>query len=354
MKIPIFYAAISLAASATLLEAQLPKLPDTYSYSAASNMVWPDSTHQVNRSGSKVLVEIKNAKGDFHVIQLYDLQAHKLYNTDLIAKTCTVNPYTSPNAPDAQDPIGGSERMRTGMAAAPPKVLRTEVMNGIRARVIEVPIPDPKGKFTFWIEEKYGFPVKHTMALGSQPERLLFEMRQLSYAPPAASLFAPPAQCTPVGGSTSATGGHVEAQVEAQTSATHDLSEPAAAAPAAASGKVTGVRLRLDPPRFQGPCPGSVKLVADITTDGPATVWYEFLAGAVRKRGPGEGTVTFKAAGTQTITLEAEYVSTPQVPQCSLIAAPVNQDGSHGPQTVSSNPANFNARCTAPAPAGRK
>jgi hypothetical protein len=88
-----------------------------------------------------------------------------------------------------------------------------------------------------------------------------------------------------------------------------------------------------------------VKLLAEITTDGPAAVWYEFLAGAVRKRGPGEGIIHFKAAGTQRITLDAEYVMTPQVGECILLAAEVKEDGSHGPQTVSSEPVSFNATC---------
>jgi hypothetical protein len=60
------------------------------------------------------------------------------------------------------------------------------------------------------------------------------------------------------------------------------LANPPAARPAQAdTGKVTAVRLRLVPESYAGPCPGKVQLVGDITTDGPGTVWYHFLAGAV-------------------------------------------------------------------------
>jgi len=60
-----------------------------------------------------------------------------------------------------------------------------------------------------------------------------------------------------------------------------------------AAGKVTAVRLHFVPESYAGPCPGKVQLVGDITTDGPGTVWYHFLAGAV-SHSP-EGTLSFPA-----------------------------------------------------------
>ncbi len=128
----------------------------------------------------------------------------------------------------------------------------------------------------------------------------------------------------------------------------------APAAPALSGGaaaRVTAVRLRLVPESYEGPCPSHVQLVGDITTSGPGTVWYQFLAGAVRKSGPAENTVNFSAGGTQTVTLEAEYVSTPGSPHTSLLAAMVDGQGRHGPQNMSSGPVNYNATCTGRAPA---
>ncbi len=140
---------------------------------------------------------------------------------------------------------------------------------------------------------------------------------------------------------------NVEVKVPPQT---HQLGQPAQGAPAArpagigASAKVTAVRLRLVPESYTGPCPARVQLVGDITTDGPGTVWYEFLAGAVRKKGEALGRLTFNAAGTQSVTLEAEYVSTPRVPT-SLIAVMADEDGKRGPQNLSSGPVRYNATC---------
>ena len=119
-------------------------------------------------------------------------------------------------------------------------------------------------------------------------------------------------------------GGRATTKVEAEAARTQVLSRtgsttaeppPSAAGPA----KVTAVRLRVEPASYSGPCPSRVKLVGEITTDGAGTVRYEFLAGAVRKSGPALGKITFSKAGTQTVTLDAEYIRTPAVPNCSLL-----------------------------------
>src|ERR1035437_5507254 len=124
------------------------------------------------------------------------------------------------------------------------------------------------------------------------------------------------------------------------------------AAPAqagAAAAKVTAVRLHLVPEIYAGPCPGKVQLVGDITTDGPGTVWYHFLAGAV-SHSP-EGTVIFSAAGTQTVTVEGSFRSAPQVPNASLLAAMQDQNGQHGPRNVTSGPVPYHITCGGPAQA---
>jgi hypothetical protein len=87
-----------------------------------------------------------------------------------------------------------------------------------------------------------------------------------------------------------------------------------------------------------------VQLVAEITTDGPGTVWYKFLAGAV-SRSP-EGTLSFDAAGTQTVTIDGSFRMTPRVPTASVIAIMEDEAGNHGPRNVSSGPVNYNITCT--------
>ncbi len=121
-----------------------------------------------------------------------------------------------------------------------------------------------------------------------------------------------------------------------------------AAAPAAA-GKVTAVRLRLEPERYSGPCPGKVRLVGEITADGPGTAWYQFLAGAVSSSP--EGTVKFEAAGTQTVAIDGSFRSAPRVPHASMIAIMMEAGGTRGYQNVSSGPVNYNITCVSQPPA---
>ena len=57
---------------------------------------------------------------------------------------------------------------------------------------------------------------------------------------------------------------------------------------------------------------------ADITTNGPGTVWYQFLAGAVSSSP--EGKLQFRAAGTQSVTIQGKFNVAPGVPIASVIA----------------------------------
>jgi hypothetical protein len=85
-------------------------------------------------------------------------------------------------------------------------------------------------------------------------------------------------------------------------------------------------------------------LVAEITTNGPGTVWYRFLAGAV-SNSP-EGTVRFDGAGTQTVTTDGTIRLTPRVTAASFIAIMEDAQGQHGPLNVSSGLVNYNITCT--------
>jgi hypothetical protein len=192
--------------------AQSSPLPRTYAFTATSDMSGP-MTLTVSRSGSMELVEVAGASGGLHLRVLYDFQAHRIYTTDLDAGRCTTQEYSSAYAPVLWDPIGGGEEQALATRSLP--TIRREPVNGIAARLVEAALPEGQGKWKSWLDEKFGFPVKQAVVLGSGPERPLFEMRKISYAPPAASLFTAPAQCTRIGGVSNANGGSAEMNVEA-------------------------------------------------------------------------------------------------------------------------------------------
>ncbi len=221
-----------LALSFTQVHAQSPALPETYSFSANANMGGP-MTVKVNRNGSKELIEMRLESGAMHTRQLYDFQAHRVYNLDLNVNQCTTQEYTSSYAPTLQDPIGGSAEMARQTASLP--VVGTETVNGIATKVVETALSQGRGKYKSWLDQKHGFPVKQAVTLGSQPEKVVFEIRELSFAPSPASLFTVPPGCGPVSGVTSATGGRAEAKVDVKVSATQELGESGAAKKAAGS-----------------------------------------------------------------------------------------------------------------------
>jgi len=356
----------SLLAAGLPAQAPAPSssLPETYSFTATESLIGPEMTVKGNRNGSKELIERiavprPGVANPFHDRVLYDFQAHRLYTTNLATNQCTTQQYDSPYAP-VFDPIGGSGEMLGELASHPPTVLRTESVNGIATKAIEMDLPEDQGKVKFWLDARYSFPVKWVMAMKGQPETTQIEIKQLSYAPSPAALFIPPAGCAQVGGVTTATGGHAEMSVQvdiptqtfelggaAGNAAGAQPAAPRVSPPPAAAGaaKVTAVRLHLVPESYAGPCPAKVQLVADITTDGPGKVWYNFLAGAVAKNGPSEGEVSFSAAGTQSVTLDGAFRTTPMVPNTSFLASMKDQNGNHGPQNVSSGPVKYNVTC---------
>ena len=63
--------------------------------------------------------------------------------------------------------------------------------------------------------------------------------------------------------------------------------------------------------------------------------------------GAREGTISFASAGTKSVILAAELRATPRVPNASLIAAMQDEQGRHGPQTITSGPVKYNMTCTA-------
>lgn len=355
---PVLVASLALPAAA-----QPGALPRTYSFEGTNAMFGTPRNVKVNRNGSLELIEQTRpaqpgqygAPGDK---LLYDFQAHKVYSMNLTTNQCTVQEYGSAYAP-MFDPVGGSQEMTAGLAGAPREALKRETVNGIATRFVEAPMPGNQGKYKIWVEEKSNFLVKWVVAMAGAPEETQLEIRNLSYAPSPAALFVAPQGCARLGGVSLANGGYAEATADVNLPVrTADLATGAVAgalpdAPAmkpapgngpAQTGKVTQMRMRLVPDSYAGKCPGHVQLVGEITTDGPGTVWYRFLAGAV-SHSP-EGTLTFDAAGTKTITVDGAFNMAPQVPNASLLASIEDAQGNHGPRNVSSGPVLYRITCT--------
>lgn len=216
------------ASFASTVLAQSPSVPDTYSFSSTNSLVGANLTVRVNRNGSRELIERTAGSvgaNPYHDKVLYDFQARRIYTVDLNSGLCTTQVYTSAYAPSQLDPIGSAGEMQKEMAGNQPKVLRTETVNGIRAKAAEL---SGEMSGTVWLDERFSFMVKLVLGGANSPQTTVFEMRQLSYAPSPAALFSVPSGCTQIAGESSATGGHAEMTVQADAQASAQLGQPAA------------------------------------------------------------------------------------------------------------------------------
>jgi hypothetical protein len=274
---------------------------------------------------------------EFHNHILYDLQAHKIY-TKLVSDPsvpCSVMAYTSPAVPDEFDVITASaDSMKDFLAHA--KLLRRETVNGIPAKVME--LTADQMKVTAWIADPGGFPIKEVMVPPGGAATTMLEVKQLSFARPPASAFAPPTGCKVVSGEATATGAHAEFSLGAPAS------KPAV--------NVTAVKLD-SVPNYTGPCPAHIKFTGTITADGPGKVFYQFGAG---KMEPGD-TITFTAAGAKTVSHLITFNQPDpgygnQIGVYPILEA-VGEDasGNHDASMQGSNNAGFTINCTGAAAA---
>lgn len=341
---------------AALSWAQATSPPQAYSFKAVMSSMGSPMTVEAHRNGPREVIERTAAQASkFHDRVWYDFQAHRLYTLDLNSNLCTTQAYTSPYAPSLSDPVGAATETAAQMAGVPANQWQKATINGIAALTLENSSDEARVKV--WVDEKYKFMLRMDMAQGKEPLTTRFEINQIGYGPSPEALFTMPANCTQLGGSSSSTGGHTEFQVQASASGTRQLGSEGGATsqgsaaivgtrqPAVRKSNILGVKLRLEPADYTGQCPAPVKLVADITTDGPGKVWYSFLAGAVAKKGPPEGTVEFTAAGTKTVVLEGTIPRTPMVPETRVLTAMEDENGKHGPQTVRSEDVSYNRTC---------
>jgi len=163
------------------------------------------STVKVYRSDSKELVELTiapwsaNPKG-VHMSYLFDFAAHKAYTRDLDHNACSWMKYVSADAPTTYDPITGSAQAMPKLAKAiggTLKVLGTETINGIPAKIEAISSPGAPDLFKGWTAEKGDFMLKFVgPAPGTGTPETTFEVKQLSFARPPNALFAAPTGCT--------------------------------------------------------------------------------------------------------------------------------------------------------------
>jgi hypothetical protein len=332
---------------AALLYAQA-QTPQTYSLTEdpAIAIVAP-TVVKLSRDGPKEVVDqvIPASPGrpkEFRNHIVYDFQAHKIYTKVLsdASVPCSVMDYTSPGAPPEFDVISGAADLMqefTDSGKLQPKQTGSETVNGIAANVFEIAAPQAnEGKMRIWLAATGNYPLKMVGIAPDGTQQTMIEVKQLSFAKPPASAFAPPSGCQQIQGQASASGGHAEVSVGGGGSSASNT-----------TANVTGVQLQ-PIQNYTGPCPARIRMVGTITTDGPGTVWYQFGGG---RFDPGQ-TVTFSAAGTKTVTHVMTFSVDPKFGPTmgvgALLQAVVEDaQGNHGGMEQASNNADFSITCQA-------
>jgi hypothetical protein len=288
--------------------AQSAAPPQTYSLTSTSSMLAPNMTITIARDGSRELVEQVVPKSaaspqGFHALLLYDFAARKVYAGSPDGGPCTVTDYVSPEAPTLLDPVQAAAEITKHLATQNVSALPTAVVNGIPARVLDMPV-EGGGTMRYWLESQFNVPVKMVLVGPDRRERPLLEVLALRFEKPAAHLLVAPTYCKVVAGQTSATGGHVEMTVETPPAQAPAPQAPAAAAPAPESApQVTAVRVvGVRPtPRYVGPYPGKFNFVFAITSSGRAEVkWVLVNQADVAWE---NGTLRFESAGTKELSI---------------------------------------------------
>jgi hypothetical protein len=151
---------------------------------------------QISRDGSKVVVELSYLSQQpggkaFHVRTFRDLQSHQQYDWNMLdaSAPCGASTFSG----DWGDPFAMSAETTADLAKQNAKPLGSATINGIPTKLMEADTPD--GKAQVWVEEKYGLVIKWVMTPKTGQPFTMVEVKQLSLAKPAASIFVLPPAC---------------------------------------------------------------------------------------------------------------------------------------------------------------
>src|ERR1022692_4555531 len=195
------FAFLAFVASPELV-AQYAKAPDTYSVTEVNNMFMAGMTMEVTRDGTRAVVDQSyppregSPKG-YHTRTFYDIPAGKSYTQDLLQPG---GPCTGANfSGDWGDPFAMTAQINAEAAKKPLKDLGPGTVNGMAAKVMEVPVEGMPTPAKVWVEAKYGMVLKLDMAMPGKPQATLIEVKKVSFAKPDAGALAQPASCVAAG-----------------------------------------------------------------------------------------------------------------------------------------------------------
>jgi hypothetical protein len=196
MPAPKMLVCLTFLALAPLLSAQAP--PTAYTITQA--LPGPDGgTMTVYRSGSQALIEYRRpAKPDgapaSRSLVLYDLKAGISHSWDPAGSpiTCGAGKFSG----DWGDPFEATKELTDTIAKGDLKPAGDETVNGIPTKAYAGLTQGASLKA--WLDPKTNLVVKAEFGTPGGPMTTMVDTRSVSFAPPAASIFALPAACAGV------------------------------------------------------------------------------------------------------------------------------------------------------------
>lgn len=264
--------ALTLSCLSPLLGQTATPLPQAYSFTADPALpIAGPAVVKVFRDGNKELVEqtlppYAERKTPYVVRLLYDFAAHTLYTRIVSdpAVPCGLSKYTGSEPPFEFDMISGGAvfvKRQMDIAKSPSKQVGTEVVSGITFKILEISIPQ-QGSARFWVADPGGYPLRIVFTAPDGKKQTYLELKQLSFAKPPASTFAPPSGCVDAGTS-SGTTLNADGTSSASASATLAAPETPPTSASAATSTPAGAAAAKPPPKA---APGEIKLQADLAT----------------------------------------------------------------------------------------
>jgi hypothetical protein len=194
---PLAGASCLLLALLLSVPAAAEPAPAAYSATYVNAMLGLPMTVEFRRDGNKALVDESTQPtpenpGGWRQRNLYDLSLGANYTlSDGKGSACNVQRIEG----DTGDPVEGSATLLKLVSQANPKRLGTEIVNGFPTQVLEVDDVAGLGHGKLWVDEKDGLLVKWLSLPASGPEKVLWELKNVTRTRPDPSSFALPPAC---------------------------------------------------------------------------------------------------------------------------------------------------------------
>ncbi len=163
------------------------------SYTIKQNQAMTGQPVVFYRNGDQAAIEFIHKAGDSsgNTRSVKDLATHVQFDWDIThPDACSRGKWGG----DWGDPFAAGKEFQEELSKQHPKLVGTETVAGMTAKVYEASLPDGT-KAKMWVEEKIGLVLKLQVTDASGKSTSMGEITSVTLGPPAASIFEVPPSC---------------------------------------------------------------------------------------------------------------------------------------------------------------